>query len=276
MTLDGEVVRRDAVHDLALVRLSARLRVPPLALAETPLLPGMVVFVVGSPHGFERSISQGLFSGDREMKGRRLAQISAPISPGSSGSPVVNERGEVVGMVVSMVPEGQSLNFAIPADMVRQFLLADAVGSPATPHARAHDARSRYVQGLALLERKDVLGALFDLRRAVDLEPSESAYHKKYGEALRADGDREGAMAQFREAIGLNADDAETHRLLADVLAETKDGWDSGKRGISRRSSPSARLSGREDWTRKAPLDASLRRVIASFQSGCGRESEDS
>jgi hypothetical protein len=61
-------------------------------------------------------------SGIREMDGYRLFQMSAPISPGSSGGPVFNASGEVIGIAVLTLEAGQNLNFAIPIDYARGML----------------------------------------------------------------------------------------------------------------------------------------------------------
>jgi S1-C subfamily serine protease len=83
---------------------------------------GEPVVVIGNPEGLEQTISNGLISGIREVDGRKLFQISAPISEGSSGSPVFNESGEVIGVVVSSLESGQNLNFAVPINYVKLLL----------------------------------------------------------------------------------------------------------------------------------------------------------
>jgi tetratricopeptide (TPR) repeat protein len=78
------------------------------------------VVVVGSPMGLEQTVSEGIVSGVRAIPGLgEILQISAAISSGSSGSPVVNMKGQVVGIVSFYLMKGQSLNFAVPG----QYLL---------------------------------------------------------------------------------------------------------------------------------------------------------
>jgi hypothetical protein len=81
---------------------------------------GETVFAVGNPQGLEGTFSQGIVSSLRDLDGFSLLQITAPISPGSSGGPIADEKGEVVGVAVATFRGGQNLNFAVPAKYVAQ------------------------------------------------------------------------------------------------------------------------------------------------------------
>lgn len=86
---------------------------------------GEKIVVIGNPNGLENTISDGLLSQIRDTgKGYKLHQISAPISPGSSGSPIFNSKGEVVSIASSgfSAEYGQNLNFAIPINYVRAMI----------------------------------------------------------------------------------------------------------------------------------------------------------
>lgn len=73
------------------------------------------VLVIGSPMGLERTVSEGIVSAIREIpRVGQVLQISAPISPGSSGSPITNMKGEVIGVASFYLLKGQNLNFAVP------------------------------------------------------------------------------------------------------------------------------------------------------------------
>jgi tetratricopeptide (TPR) repeat protein len=114
---------RDELNDLAVLSISSSLSRPLPLAAELPK-PGETVFAIGNPQGLERTITQGLYSGPRSLEGQALLQVSAAISEGSSGGPVVNGAGEVVGVAVSYLEEGQNLNFAVPVVAVRALLSA--------------------------------------------------------------------------------------------------------------------------------------------------------
>jgi hypothetical protein len=84
---------------------------------------GEKVYAIGSPKGLEASLSEGIISGKREIaKGAWWLQTTTPVSPGSSGGPLLDSRGRVVGLVVAQSHEGQNLNFAVPASQIRDFL----------------------------------------------------------------------------------------------------------------------------------------------------------
>ena len=110
-----KLVAVDAANDLAVLKPDGEIASPPLKLAPAQPKPGTTVFALGNPEGLEKSISAGVVAATRSFRGRDLLQISAPISHGSSGGPVLTANGEVVGVAVGMLEDGQNLNFAVPA-----------------------------------------------------------------------------------------------------------------------------------------------------------------
>jgi tetratricopeptide (TPR) repeat protein len=101
--------------DLALV-YSERLkgRVP---LCDVHYLPpiGAKVYAIGNPQGLASSLSEGIISGYRDTSEKvRLIQMTAPISPGSSGCPIVDDWGMVIGVAQGSLRDSQNLNFAVP------------------------------------------------------------------------------------------------------------------------------------------------------------------
>ena len=117
----GGVVGYSTEYDLALIQIGDNSGTP-LALKSPTVDIGQKIFAIGSPLGLEGTISDGIISGLHDFKGYSLMQISAPISPGSSGGPVVDENGEVVGVATSTFEEGQNLNFAVPVKYLKELI----------------------------------------------------------------------------------------------------------------------------------------------------------
>ena len=118
-----DIVAIDTDWDLVVLKTSATgSRVLPLG-SSVAVSVGDTVYAVGNPHGLEGTFSQGIVSSIREFDSGRLLQITAPISEGSSGGPVISARGEVIGISVGQLDNGQNLNFAIPAEYLRNLLL---------------------------------------------------------------------------------------------------------------------------------------------------------
>ena len=94
----------------------------------TEVTTGEAVYVLGSSVGLTGTFSEGLVStAERHINGATYIQISAPISPGNSGGPVVNSRGQVVGIACAGREDGQNLNFAIPISEVDKISKTDSV-----------------------------------------------------------------------------------------------------------------------------------------------------
>lgn len=99
--IPASVERRDAINDLAILKVSAEISATPLLISGREVVPGDNIFAIGNPEGLDKSISTGIVSAIRDFDGRKLLRISAPISHGSSGGPVLNSSGEVIGVTVA-------------------------------------------------------------------------------------------------------------------------------------------------------------------------------
>ena len=130
--------------DLALLKIEGQeegFKFPFVTLGDTPdLKQGQRVFAIGSPLGLERSVSEGIVSlRNRIISDRLHIQTTAELSPGNSGGPLFNYKGEVVGVnnmkVVAQGAEG--LGFSIPVDSLKTFLInRDAYAfDPRNPNA---------------------------------------------------------------------------------------------------------------------------------------------
>lgn len=112
----------DQRTDLVLLKLKG-VKAPVLSLGDSNQVAiGDEVYAIGNPHGLEGTFSKGIVSGIRKVGEDTLLQITAPISPGSSGGPVLNTEGKVIGVAVATFKGGQNLNFAIPTSYLAPLL----------------------------------------------------------------------------------------------------------------------------------------------------------
>lgn len=124
----------DPERDLVMLRISGG-PFEPLPLGNSDAVQvGDSVYAVGNPRGLEGTFSQGIVSSIRQVGSDRLLQVTAPISPGSSGGPVLNGKGDVIGVSVATFRGGQNLNFAIPSNYLKTLL---AKTEPVKPLAQA-------------------------------------------------------------------------------------------------------------------------------------------
>jgi S1-C subfamily serine protease len=169
-----------------------------LALLQTDIHPGVVLplragnpepigaaaFAIGNPLGMTNTLSAGLISGYRDIDAVPCIQTSAPISPGSSGGPLLNDRGEVLGVTSMTLADGQQLNFAITASQVRSLIAQNDDPRPLTSislTAKVSDAES-VAQASALLAAGKPRDALAILLRLQSQNPKDV----RYWEALAA------------------------------------------------------------------------------------------
>jgi serine protease Do len=123
-TLPAQFVGADGPSDIAILKIAAE-GLQPLPFGDSDRVNvGQMVFAVGNPLGLQETVTQGIIS----AKGRRAQseaaneffQTDAAINPGSSGGPLVNLKGEFIGINNSISPQGQGIGFAIPANTVRR------------------------------------------------------------------------------------------------------------------------------------------------------------
>jgi len=118
------IIATDPRNDLALIQFDAKdlpfLTLAPDGLAEA----GTRIAIIGSPLGLEGTLTEGIVSARRRLpkEKRDVLQISAPISQGSSGSPVLDSQGRVIGVASFLLQDGQALNFASPSEQLRKLL----------------------------------------------------------------------------------------------------------------------------------------------------------
>lgn len=108
----------DIEKDIALLKIEGA-NYQPLVSSNSALVNGQTIYTIGSPQGYDNTISDGIISNaNRVYDGVKYIQISAPISPGSSGGALIDDQGQVIGITTSGVSDAQNLNFAVPINYV--------------------------------------------------------------------------------------------------------------------------------------------------------------
>src|SRR5215470_16222379 len=180
------VLAVDAEGDVALLKIDPP--APPiraLPLDKTSPQEGESVVVIGNPLGLEGSVTNGIVSAVRDIPTfGRIIQITAPISSGSSGSPVVNMQGQVIGIATLQITGGQSVNFAIPSQRISQLQLSTPMSLADLVVASGRNKRAKAVQyfrdGLSFLSKDDCEKAVVSFEKATE---SDSNYAEAWAQA---------------------------------------------------------------------------------------------
>lgn len=117
-----EVIKYNAVLDLAIIRIDKKLTPIPIYKGRKKLVRGQKVVAIGSPLGLFNSVSNGIISGFRNIESVDMIQFTAPISQGSSGGAVLNMHGEVVGISTAGIDRGQNINLAVGYESINSFI----------------------------------------------------------------------------------------------------------------------------------------------------------
>ncbi|MCT4621109.1 MAG: trypsin-like peptidase domain-containing protein [Marinisporobacter sp.] len=115
------IIKYHTDYDLALIKVDRKTKPIHLNEKDLDLVRGQKIVAIGSPLGLFNTISDGIVSGFREFDYIKMVQITAPISPGSSGGALMNMYGKLVGITTSGL-EGQNLNMAVPDQYIKQFV----------------------------------------------------------------------------------------------------------------------------------------------------------
>ena len=177
------VTATDKTNDLALLKVTAY-GIKPLSLGNSDAVRiGETVYVAGNPKGFEGTFSDGIISSRRDKYTKERLQMTAPISPGSSGGPVLNRKCEVIGVSFAghRALDAQNLNFAIPSKFLKKLLEQLKPTQPLSQvNKQSISAETYFLWGNAKYELRDYVGAIADYTMAIQLDHVvPSVYHNR-------------------------------------------------------------------------------------------------
>ncbi len=124
---DAEIVGRDPNTDIGLIRIKSKNDLPVLKLGDSDALKvGQWVVAIGSPFGLEHTVTAGIVSAKGRIIGSGpyddFIQTDASINPGNSGGPLINMKGEAIGINTAIIASGQGIGFAIPINSSKSII----------------------------------------------------------------------------------------------------------------------------------------------------------
>ena len=202
----AEVVGTDPPTDLAVLRIDAEGSLPEVRMGTAgDLMIGETVIAIGNPFGFSHTVTTGVVSAvDRSIRTEdriyhHFIQTDASINPGNSGGPLLNVRGEMIGVNTAIYAKAQGIGFAIPIDQARR-IVADLIQYgeviPAWMGVGVQDVDRRMARYLDLPDGGGVLV------RSVDSDSPAEAAGIRSGDIIRTvDGQPVASARDFRMAL---------------------------------------------------------------------------
>ena len=215
-----KVLAEDKDGDLILVSIEMSGEVmSPLSVNTSVPEVGERIIVMGSPLGLEKTVSDGIVSAVREIpEFGKIVQVTAPISPGSSGSPIVNMKGEVIGIATFYVLAGQNLNFAIPGERIVRLNPGEGKTLSEREGTRVEKnlifAERLYAEVLRFLWVEDYEKALPYFIESAKKNPDYPGAYFQIGYCFGKLGHYSEAIEFYKQSIRIKSDDPDTHNNL--------------------------------------------------------------
>ncbi len=215
-TFDGEVLGRDPLTDVALVKLKGKFdALPFVKLGDSAAMKvGDWVVAIGNPFGLAQSVSAGIVSAlDRQIGASRydqFLQTDAAINPGNSGGPLFNLRGEVIGMNTAIIGgqngAGTGIGFAVPSGLIKAVL----------PQLQAKGAVTRGWLGVGIQDVSPALSKALSLpvrdgaliTTVNEGSPAQKGGLKEEDVVLAIDGEKVNSSTALTRIIALKRPDA--------------------------------------------------------------------
>ena len=214
----------DKTNDLVLLEVTGYGGNPlPLGDSNTVRI-GETIYVTGNPIGLEGTVSDGIISSRSDRHTKERLQMTVPISPGSSGGPVLNRKGQVIGVSVSD-HRGlgvQNLNFLIPSNYLKTLLTQSGIVKPLSQQNQSISAEIYLDRGNDKYESGDYKGAIAEYTQAIRLKPDYASAYYNRGNVKDDLGQYLAAIDDYDTAIRLKPNYASAYynRGLAKMKSE--------------------------------------------------------
>ncbi|MFZ3091422.1 MAG: tetratricopeptide repeat protein [Nitrospirota bacterium] len=221
----------DKENDLVILKAKGK-NLPTLKIGDIGKMNiGDKVYVISSPQGLENTISDGILSGVREITPKRkILQITAPVSSGSSGGPVFNKNGEVIGIATFIIKEAQNLNFAMPVNLIKDKIgskkvtaLKDAGIIDYTKTAEYWFTLGYYYHDAGLYDK-----AIEAYTSAIALDPNDAQVYYNRGRAYSFKKQYDRAIEDYNKAIAINPNHAQVYYMRG-IAYDRKEQYDRAK-----------------------------------------------
>ncbi len=193
------------------------LKAPAVVMGSTSRIKvGARVYAIGAPRGLDLTLSEGIISSLRSVEDGQYLQITAPISPGSSGGGLFDEEGRLVGLPTFYLTEGQQLNFAVPVEWVSELPRRHAEASrPETP-------LTDWLNHAIALEEKEEWGALIDHSlRWTKAQPTVAVAWGYLGAGYGETGQTVKEIEAYKQALRINPENHIGWYLLGFAYSES-------------------------------------------------------
>ena len=225
------IIHADVDHDIAILKAEGSGLHPVRIGNSGNVFPGEKVYVIANPRGTGLALLEGILAEIREVAGKgRMLQITAPFTEGYSGSPVLNERGEVIGMATFIVkglkePSGyQKLNFAVPVDRIRDSVSSSSLTPSKDLHTNDYRETSGYWVGLGntLTGSEKYTEAADAYKKALGIDPADVEALNGLGISYMKLKKYKEAIETFKHALALGSESAWLYSNLGLAYIEAR------------------------------------------------------
>ena len=200
------IIAKDEKHDLVILQVS-NFGIPSLPLGNSDAIEvGETVYIVGNPKESTEAFSYGIISSIQGSSADKRFQMTAMASPWSSGIPVLNEKGEVIGISAKSVADEQNPNFIIPVNYLKTLLTWSEPVRPVSQGKPLVSAETYFRWGYTKFELGQYESAIADYDMAIQLRPDYADAYNDRGVVKGKLGEYDAAIADYDKAIDLEPD----------------------------------------------------------------------